>query len=257
MDLHIQLRYVVLGLEVLLTGSLITWMRSSVRGTPISWRMISAVLLFGALAALISAFVTLRYSFNIPTLQQQLPDLVDKYKGLMILFNTVGASLVEELAKYTVAVFLLITPRQQNQKLSDTIIYMILIGLGFSLIEDWLYLLNPDTAAPYRLLSFYLHSGTCAIMGYSLGRFRFGLTGYREVFRSVCAAVLLHATYNLTTQLNNQQLALYLTFAITIFISLQIFILFRKTLEEEYRLENRRAPKPIPTKLLNLKPTVD
>lgn len=250
-----DMRYLVLGLEVLLTVSLIGWMRSSVRGIPVGWRMILAVLFCGALTALIAAFVTLRYSFDIPTLMKTAPDLVDKYKPLMIVFNTVGASMVEELAKYAVGVFLLITPRQTYHRLSDTIIYMILIGLGFSLIEDWLYLLNPETIAPYRLLSFYLHSGTSAIIGYSLGRFRFGLCGYREVFRAVLAAIMLHAAYNLTTQLDNQQLALYLTFAITVFISLQIFILFRKTLEEEYKLDlHRQAPTPT-TKLLNLKPT--
>jgi|GEM_PF-6288406 len=254
MTVHIPLRVVVIFVELLLTGSLVAWMRSSTRGEPVGWRMITKVLLFGVIAALISAFITLNYSFNIPQLQTQVPGLVDKYRALMVLLNTFGAATVEELAKYCVAVFVLITPQQRHQRLSDTIMFMILIGLGFSLIEDCLYLLNPDTIAPYRLLSFYLHSGTCAIMGYSLGRFRFGLTGYREVLRSVIAAVLLHSAYNLTTQLDDQRLALYLTFAITVFITLQIFILFRKTLEEEYELENKHKVHHEPTRLLNLHP---
>jgi len=256
MDIHIPLGAVVILVEVVLTVSLIGWMRSSMRGEPVGWRMIGKVVLCGMVAALISAFVTLNYSFNIPELQAHMPNLVDKYRALMIVLNTGGAAMIEELAKYTVGVFLLITPQQKHQRLSDTIMFMILIGLGFSLIEDCLYLLNPDTIAPYRLLSFYLHSGTCAIMGYSLGRFRFGLTGYREVLRSVLAAILLHSAYNLTTQLDDQNLALYLTFAITVFITLQIFILFRKTLEEEYALEQSHVVHKEPTRLLNLKPVV-
>ena len=256
MDLHIQLRTAVVILEIVLTFSLIMWMRSSVRGEAVSWRMIAKVLLFGALAALISAFVTIRYSFNIDVLQVQAPLLVDKYKGLMVFLNTLSAAMVEELAKYAIGVFLLITPTtQKHQRLSDTIVFMIMVGLGFSLIEDFLFLLNPVTVAPYRLLSFYLHSGTSAIIGYSLGRFRYGLTGYKEVLRAVCAAILLHAAYNLTTELDNQPLAIYLTFALTIFISLQIFILFRRTIVEQFTIEQKMTTtKQTPIKLLNLVP---
>lgn len=239
MNLHTVLPYGVIGVEVLLAFSLIVWMRSESRGTPVGWGLIIKVLAAGALVALISAFVTIRY-----TLSDSSP--------LNLILNTGSASLIEELAKYMVGVFILIN-NQQVKRLSDVIVCMIIAGLGFSLVEDLLYIFGTDAIASYRLLSFYLHSGTSAIVGYSLGRFHFGLTGYRELARALGGAVALHATYNLATRLNNGSMAMYLTLAITLLISLQIFILFRKTIAEQTVIEIRNKPKPKPNVvLLNL-----
>lgn len=245
------LRYIVLALEVGLTAGLIFWMRSSTRGVPISWKHIFKILAAGGGVALVSALVVIRYSFNIEALNTTNPDLVEQYKGWMVFFNVVGAGTVEELAKYTVGVFFLVSNRKVH-KLTDIILSMIVVGLGFSLIEDILYLLSTDAVPTYRLLSFYLHSGTSAIMGYALGRFHFGLTGYRELVGALTAAVVLHCGYNLALHLEGTHLPLYLAFAITLFISLQIFILFRKSLEEEYALERKNRRKPRAVKLLNL-----
>lgn len=253
MDSHTVLNLAVFAIEIILAVSLISWMRSSLRGTPAPWSFIAQVLIAGALVALAAALVTVRYSFDITALTVSRPDIVEHYKGILIIFNTVGAALVEELAKYAVGVFFLIHNRHTT-RLSDVIICMVIVGLGFSLIEDAFYFLDPSTIAPYRLLSFYLHSGTSAIMGYSLGRFRFGLTGYRELFLAVIAAVALHTGYNLTTQLNNGQIALYLTFAITLLITLQIFVLVKRTQNEEWQLRKLAEEKPKPTRYLNLKP---
>jgi RsiW-degrading membrane proteinase PrsW (M82 family) len=160
--------------------------------------------------------------------------------------------MIEELAKYTVAVFTVINTKHFH-KMSDAITYMILIGLGFSLVEDAIFFLNPATDAPYRLLSFYVHSGTSAIIGYSLGRFKFGQAGYGELFRAVCGAILLHFGYNLATSLSGSETAFWLTVAITIYISLQIFILFRRAQVEEYEIERQDTlGGVVPSKLLNL-----
>jgi RsiW-degrading membrane proteinase PrsW (M82 family) len=251
MDGQMTLRYIVLALEVGLTAGLIFWMRSETRGVPISWKYIFKILTAGAGVALISALVVIRYSFNIEALQETNPSIVDQYKGWMIFLNVIGAASVEELAKYTVGVFFLVSSRRVH-RLTDVILAMIVAGLGFSLIEDILYLLSTDAVPAYRLLSFYLHSGTSAIMGYALGRFHFGLTGYRELMRALLAAIGLHAAYNLALNLEGTTLPLYIAFAITLFISLQIFILFRKSLEEEYVLDQRKRKKPKAVKLLNL-----
>ena len=226
-------------------------MRSSQRGRPVSWGMIALVLFLGALTALISAYVEIRYSFNLPRLAQQDPSFVDRFGIWLQFINNFSASAIEELAKYLVAVICLAESRHVR-KLSDMVVFMIFIGLGFSLVEDAIFFLDPQTDAPYRLLSFYVHSGTSAIMGYSLGRFKFHLTGYGELFRAVLGAMALHFAYNAAASLQDPPYAFYLTVMITIYISLQIFILFRRAISEEYVLEVRAKPASPTSRLLNL-----
>jgi len=245
------LRFVVFGAELLLAFFLILWMRSTAKG-PASWKFIAQILIWGAVTSLIAAYVEIRYAFRIDELKQTLPDLANQHGIALEMTNNIAISAIEELGKYMVGVFTVINTRHVH-KLSDTIIYMIIIGLGFSLVEDIFFLLNPETIAPYRLLSFYVHSGTSAIIGYSLGRFKFGLASYRELLGAVVAAIGLHFAYNLTTTLDNTNWGFLLAVAITLFISLQIFILLHKTLLEQYQLELRaRRLSTTRTKLLHL-----
>jgi RsiW-degrading membrane proteinase PrsW (M82 family) len=255
--MDITLRLGVFGAEILLTLALITWMRSSSRDPKVPWKFILQILLWGAVTALVAAFIEIRYTFNLQQLAQSRPALVEQHGPWLQILNVSAVALIEELGKYMIGVFTVVNTRHVH-KLSDTIIYLIIIGLGFSLVEDVFFLLNPDTIAPYRLISFYVHSGTSAIIGYSLGRFKFGLATYRELAGSVIAAVGLHFAYNLTTNLSDTHLSFDLAVALTIFISLQIFILLRKTLVEEYELERRaKRIKREHTKFLNLEPVAN
>ena len=242
-------RFVVFGIEVLLAFTLIVWMRNSQRGEREPWSFILKILAFGALTAILSAVVQLKYSFQLPALNQTHPALVANYGSWLEVLNNFSASLIEELGKYMLGVFSLLSTRH-NHKMSDTILYLIIIGLGFALVEDAIFLANPNTVPIIRLMSFYLHSGTSAIIGYSLGRYKFGLAGYKELVIAVFSAVGLHFAFNLTTMLDNPTAALALAFALAFFISLQIFILFRKTLVEEYGIE-LRAQRLHHTHLLN------
>jgi RsiW-degrading membrane proteinase PrsW (M82 family) len=230
-------RLAVYGIEIMLAISLMAWMRSSTRGGKETWGFLLKILAGGALAAIISAVITLKYSFNIPELTKTNPDLVSNYGVWLKVLNHSSAAMVEELGKYMIGVFALLSTKHVH-KMSDTIMYLIIIGLGFTLVEDAFFLLDPASSPLLRLMSFYLHSGTSSIIGYSLGRYKFGLASYRELLLSVFAAIILHFGFNLTTELYGNA-ALYIAFGISIFISLQIFILFRRTLVEEYGLELR------------------
>lgn len=245
------LRVAVFGLELFLTYCLVAWMRSSRRGRKEPWSFLIRIMAYGALTALIAAAIEVKYSFNLNELQYTAPELVANYGNWLELINNISASLIEELAKYVVAVFTVINSKHFH-KMSDAIVYLILIGLGFSLIEDAIFLVHPETMAPYRLLSFYVHSGTSAIIGYAMGQFKLGIAGYWQIVIALCAAVLLHFGYNLAVNLDNPLYSFYLTCAITLFISLQIFVLFRKATLEEYHLE-RKTSKKEPHRLLNLK----
>lgn len=232
------LRIGVFVFELILTVCLIGWLRSSMRRKQEPWSFLILIIGYGALTAILAAFIELRYSFNIPLIERTQPQLYALYGPWYELINNIAASTIEELAKYAVAVFTVINTRHIH-KLSDTIVYLIIIGLGFSLIEDAIFLVDPSTLPQYRLLSFYVHSGTSAIIGYSLGRFKFGLAGYGELFVAVLAAISLHFGYNLATSVTDPTYSFNLAALITVYISLQIFVLFRKSLIEEYKLETK------------------
>ncbi|HSI20459.1 MAG TPA: PrsW family glutamic-type intramembrane protease [Verrucomicrobiae bacterium] len=237
MENDTNFRLLVYGMEIILALGLIGWMRGSLRGAREKWSFILKILAGGALAAVLSAVVTLKYSFNIPELTKTHPSLVNEYGIWLKVINHLAGSMIEELGKYMIGVFTLLSTRHVH-KMSDTIVYLIVIGLGFSLIEDAFFLLDPQSSPLLRLMSFYLHSGTSAIIGYSLGRYKFGLASYRELLLAVFAAIILHFGFNLTSELYGNP-ALYVAFGISTFITLQIFILFRRTLVEEYGLELR------------------
>ena len=248
----LALRVGVFLTEILLTISLVRWMRAASRSNPEPIKFLLLIVFYGGLTAVVAAFVEIKYSFNITALQKNTPALVNAYGTWYELINNFAASAIEEMGKYMVAVFMVINTKHFH-KLSDAILYLILIGLGFSLVEDVFFLINPATVPVYRLLSFYIHSGTSSIIGYALGRFKFGLTSYGELVVSILGAIGLHFAYNLSTNVHNTTVAFYLAALITFYISLQIFILFQRAIADEYTLEHLDKPL-ISHRLLNLKP---
>ncbi len=225
-------RFVVFAVEMILTYSLIIWMRNNQRAGREPWSFILKILAFGALTAIISAIVQLKYSFQLTQITHS------SYGSWLEALNNLSSSMIEELGKYMIGVFTLLSTRHTH-KMSDVILYLVVIGLGFSLVEDAIYLTNPHTIPALRLMSFYLHSGTSAIIGYSLGRYKFGLAGHKELFVAVFSAIGLHFLFNTSTTLSDPSLSFVFSFALALFITLQIFILFRRTLLQEYGLEMR------------------
>jgi RsiW-degrading membrane proteinase PrsW (M82 family) len=240
-------RLIVILAEILLSVTMIAWLRSHSRRTPpLSWSLILSFLGAGAVVAITSAIIVLRFSFSTAQLMGEL----SAYAGQLVVFNIVAAASVEEIGKYALGVFLLLSNRS-IKRASDIIALLIIAGLGFALLEDMLYLLSPSTEPLYRLLSFYLHAGTSAIIGYSLGRFHVGAAGYREVAGAVIGAIALHASYNLTTRLPDARASLALSVLFTILITVQMFILYRKIVAtEEATLPPAPTKKPA-TQLLN------
>ena len=240
----------VFTIEVALTLTLITWLRVASRGEPPPWSFIIRLLLYGGICAVVAAFVELRYTFTLRELQSLFPAASPQVNHALFGLNYFAVALIEETGKYFVAILTIVNTRHLH-RISDAIIYLVIIGLGFSLIEDAFYLLNPTIDAPYRLLSFYLHSGTSAIIGYCLGKYSFGLGSYRQVAEGLLAAIALHLSYNLVTTLSDRHAAFELTVLITLFITIQIFTLFRQALIEEYCLERSNHP-PKRQRLLNI-----
>jgi len=247
----LPVRILVYAAELLLAAFLMIWMRSSLRGHTEPFRFMLPLFGYGAIAAAISAYVEIRYSFRLDQLAISHPALVANYGAWLQVLNSGSASLIEELAKYLVALIAILNAGH-FQRLSTAITYLVIIGLGFSLIEDLIFLLNPETVPGYRLLSFFVHSGTSAIIGYSLGRFRFGLSRYRDLLLAITGAIGLHFAYNLAVSVPDYRTSLYATLALTFFISSRIFVLFHRTVQEEFRLEEQMFTPEEGTHLLHL-----
>ncbi len=226
--------------ECFITGLILAALRRGQRGKPEPWRYLLGVLCGGALAAIVVAVVQLRYLLTPhPALN---PDLA--------LWQSLLQVIAEELAKYLVAL-IAITNSRHLYRLSSAIVYLILVGLGFALMEDTLYLLLPAVSPLPRLLSFLVHAGTGAVIGYALGRYRFGLAGYRYLLGAFTLAVILHWSFNLGTTLLDRNAAALITVAINLFVSSRVYSLYKRTQLEEYKLERELMGEPEPTKLLN------
>jgi RsiW-degrading membrane proteinase PrsW (M82 family) len=241
---------VVFGLELILTIGLIIWLLAMSRGEQIPTPFIFTLLAYGGLAALIAGVIQIRYGITRNELQQLAPHLTSRYANALLGLNYIVVAVVEELAKYCAALFLIIHTRRLK-RLSDAIFYLVIIGLGFSLVEDALFFLSPHIDAPYRLLSFYLHSGTSAVLGYGFARFYFKHWHYRNLLACLGLSILIHLTYNVFTSLNDHLIAFLLTLTMTSLISLQIFLVYRHTVLLEFHLERINTPKRR-HKLLNL-----
>jgi len=237
-------------LEILLTSLLVWWLHSASRGEKIPSSFIAELLVAGAIAALIAGVFELNYGLHSEAIRRIAPQLAAAHPTALLGLNYTVVAVIEEVAKYCAALFL-ITRSRSLGRLSDAIFYMVVIGLGFSLIEDALFLLNPNIDAPYRLFSFYLHSGTSAVLGYGFARFTFKLWKYPQLLASLVTAVILHLAYNVFTSLNNHILGFMLSLSLTVVVSILVFILYRRTVLLEFHLERISKP-PRRHRLLNI-----
>ena len=214
-------------LELLLAVLLGVWLRTTSRKPPPTLLLIELAG-WGAATAVLTAVIELHFALPRFSLGAQL-------------INISTASIIEELAKYSVAVFLLL-PSREIHRLSDATLFLILIGLGFALAEDAVFLADPSTIAPYRLLSFFLHSGTSAIIGIHLGKYLLKLEGAGRLVLGVMSAIFLHFLYDASTLVDGHS-GFILTGLVSLLISLQVFLLFRRSVEEEFMHERSKRPK--------------
>jgi RsiW-degrading membrane proteinase PrsW (M82 family) len=211
--------------EAVLTAVLIAWLRWRQKGPGDKWSFMFRLLFLGGAVALVCGVVELRYSIRLADLPN---DLTTHYQWYNVI-NFASSALVEEVAKYA-AIILVISFYPRTNKASDILLFAILIGLGFSLVEDVLYFIVPDTIAPYRLLSFFMHAGTAAIMGGGLVRYLVQKEPYSVVVKSILSVITLHFIYNFASQLEHPVATWIVSGFIIAYFSTQIIILFKMAL---------------------------
>ncbi len=229
--------------EIALTLSVILWMQRSLPGKKESWHYIITVFNYGVLAAMICAVIQIRYIIPLPEYSDPLLELGQGFWVVVI----------EELSKY-IAALIAITNARHLYRMSSAITYLIIVGLSFAITEDIFYFFAASSPSLPRLLSFFVHAGTSSIVGYTLGQYRFGRAGYRNLAGAFLAAVLMHWSFNVGVSLTDPTQASLITAAIIIFVSSRVFVLYRRTVQEEYQMERallQSLEAPEPTKLLN------
>lgn len=225
----------VFTLELLLAILLSVWLRSTSRKPPPALLLLQLVG-WGSVTALLSASIELHFSLPRTAFSSQF-------------VNITLSSTLEELAKYAVAAWLLL-PTHAIRKASDAPLFLILIGLGFALAEDAVFLSDPNTIAPYRLLSFFLHSGTSAIVGIHFGNYLVGQESWWRLSLGIMSAIFLHFLYNATTLVDGRS-GTALTVLVSLLISIQVFLLYRRAVVEEFTTERAGTP-PRRIRLLNI-----
>ncbi len=125
--------------------------------------------------------------------------------GRDVLLQSLSAGLLEEGVKGAGLLILLLALRDQFDNVTDGIMYGLVIGAGFALVENFAYLaLSPASAFPGLILDRVLlgwlgHSTFSAILGASLGYWRETHTRrgfWRAVLLGFVAAAALHIVFD-------------------------------------------------------------
>ncbi len=113
---------------------------------------------------------------------------------LVLVRAFVVAALVEELTKYTVVRGVL-WRRREFDEIADGMMYTVTASLGFAFFENLMYSFGPPAVLVLRgLTAVPLHAAAAGVMGYFLGRERFGESGAAR--RGIVYAVLIHGAYD-------------------------------------------------------------
>jgi protease PrsW len=116
----------------------------------------------------------------------------------LFLYSFFGVALIEEGFKFLILVIYIYNKPDFNEEY-DGIVYAVMIGLGFSTIENVLYAINNgyEVAALRMYTAVPLHAACGVLMGYFVGLAKFNIKKkYLLLFIGLFVATLLHATYN-------------------------------------------------------------
>ena len=158
---------------------------------PAGYRL--AALGWGAVAAVVLSFVAEQFLFGLPGTNE-------------IVNTTVGAPIVEELAKGLFLVAIVVFRRSEIDGLLDGIIYGALVGIGFAFIEDIIYYLQSLQTGQLGLTFFlrgvmgpFAHPLFTAATGIGIGiavsTRRPAVRVFAPIF-GFLAAVIMHAIWN-------------------------------------------------------------
>lgn len=172
-------------------------------------RMILKVFFYGALSTIPVLGIQIGFAWLLAKLQyfdffKTFPIIIDLLKWFLVI------ALTEELLKYAVVKFTVLKNKELDEPL-DIMLYMVVVALGFSALENILYLFSPvqnmsfssiiETTVAISFIRFigatFLHTLCSALLGYFLA-LSFLKTHQRLKLTiiGILLATLLHGLYN-------------------------------------------------------------
>lgn len=153
---------------------------------------------------------------------------------------------IEEISKF-IPLFLFVYTKKYFDEYTDGIIYFVIVGLTFLVIETLLYSFTGGvgTVIGRYAMAMYLHAGTTSIVGYSLIKYKLNKNyPFINVLLMLLVATLLHTVYNFGLVLVRIAPILGIVSVIASFISTSsIFWLYYKaTLLDRNRHLNANNP---------------
>ena len=150
---------------------------------------------------------------------------------IMLLF----VGFIEELSKFLAAMPIFFS--KDFNRIRDGIFYMALAGLGFGLVEDFIYVGRVGAGGVILRLAFGLlfHPAASGFIGYYLGRAKYGLSSMSAVFAALVRSMLLHGLYDIGLVLQIPILAAFST-AIALLLYGYIFILYNNSEKQDREL---------------------
>ena len=150
----------------------------------------------------------LAYVINTGVKNQVLEQWLGMTAARALLFiTTLVAPIVEEIAKSLILIYF--GRRPDFTYFVDGAIYGFAAGIGFSVVENLFYLSQPQAAQQGLVLGIsrsfstcLMHGSASALVGVSIGRFRYGHGGTRllSAILGWGAAIVLHSAFNRVVQ---------------------------------------------------------
>jgi RsiW-degrading membrane proteinase PrsW (M82 family) len=175
--------YIIYALDLYATGS---------------FRAVAVCFVWGLVAA------GLAYVLNKHIIEQMLEQRLHMSQLQAITLTLVlVAPIVEEIVKSLILVFY--SRRPDFTYFVDGAVYGFAVGIGFSIVENLYYLAQADSASQGQVWAIgrsfstcLMHGSASALVGVSIGRFRYGhgRTRVLSVILGWGAAILLHSTFN-------------------------------------------------------------
>jgi RsiW-degrading membrane proteinase PrsW (M82 family) len=144
--------------------------------------------------------VALTILIQLPLVILEVPGFGEQKEGLplnVLLGSVLIAATVEEIAKF-VPLALYVRHKSYFNEVTDGPIYFALAGLGFGVLENFLYTIRGgDGVGLMRtILVMFLHPATAAIAGFYFSRAKLRRESVARTILAVMAVSLLHAIYN-------------------------------------------------------------
>ena len=181
------MKYLILNISLAVVPAVILliyfYNKDKQKKEPVS--LVLKIFIFGFISVIPAIIIEMLLSWFIPDSSQISNILIRSF---------ISAALVEEYIKYkTVGLFAL--PNKNFDEIADGIVYTITVSLGFAVFENIFYSFGPVSTLILRgLTAIPLHAFASGIMGYYIGKSKFGNSNLR--YKGLAIAVLIHGFYD-------------------------------------------------------------